>query len=807
LKVEVSFLVFNPIYLQCDATMTRSNSSSYQTENLENSIVGHRKQNKIPLKRAMEVLSDSSENETNEKKIYKGKIAVLQKNVKKKSRQIANLKKRNKLGLKKVANLNAVIIELKKKNFVNEKELHILKDLTKLQKDMLINCTSGPKKNVYSPELKAFALSLNFFSPKAYDYVRKTFNSCLPHSRTLSRWYKCIDGKAGFTEEAFIALKKAVELKSLHNQKLICNLAIDEIHIRPHVEPDGETGYVYNGSSDTSDAVATKILVFLVVALNASWKIPVGYFPITSMTGEQKKNLVTRCIENIVNTGSELIGVTFNGDSSNLSMARLFGIQTEPPFESTTFKIESNNIEFFIFVDAVHCIKLVRNTLCEVKYDIIDSENGVIKWEYFQKLNELQYNKGLHLPNTHINFKLQKMKVRSSTQTLSESVADALECCKTVLKLEDFKDSGPTIKFVRMMSNIFDILNSHNINAVGHKKALCEANIDETLKFADAAVAYLSSLRFSMGQLIIESNRSTGFVGLLMNLKNIQNLYNRFIVSKKLIYLPFNKLNQDHIELFLANICSRLDQNNNPTVRQFMTAYIRSLKTCEIIENGIGNCLPLEQITSLDCSENIINMTTTKRNFIEEEQNDSENIFLDSKFLDENQYLFDFDETVLGEYNLNVIQYIAGYIISQLSKTIKCITCIELMKENDSGNPSLLNIKNKAKLTVPCAELVKICSITELEFKCAFEGNNCKTDAQKKQKIISNVMTTLIGSNSLHRFRNHIIEHDIFQNHFSLFIKCIIEKYLSLRIYYITKRNKKNSIGTLYNKLTHFKGI
>jgi DNA transposase THAP9 len=804
--------VFQQIYLQCDATLSRSNSSSFQTENLENSIDGHRKQNKISLKRAMEVLSDSSDNETNEKKIYKGKIAVLQETVKKKSLENMNLKKRNKLGLKKVANLNAVMIELKKKNFVNEKELHILKDLTKVQKDMLINCTSGPKKNVYSPELKAFALTLNFFSPKAYDYVRKTFNSCLPHSRTLSRWYKCIDGKAGFTEEAFIALKKAVELKSLHHQQLICNLVIDEIHIRPHVEPDGETGYVYNGSSDTSDAVATKILVFLVVALNASWKIPVGYFPIHSLTGEQKKNLVTRCIENIVNTGSELIGVTFDGDSSNLSMARLFGIQTEPPFKSTTFKIESSNMEFFVFPDAVHCIKLVRNTLCEVKYDIIDSENGVIKWEYLQKLNELQYNEGLHLANklrnTHINFTLQKMKVRLSTQTLSESVADALECCKTVLKLENFKESGPTIKFVRMMNNIFDILNSHNINAVGHKKALCEANIDETLKFADEAVAYLSSLRFSNGQLIIKSNRYTGFVGLIINLKNIKNLYNRFIVSKKLIYLPFYKLNQDHIELFFATIRSRLGRNNNPTVRQFMAAYIRSLVRCEIRENGIGNCLPLEQITILDCSENIINMTTTKRNFIEEEQNDSENIFLDSKFLDENQYLFDFDETVLGEYALNVVQYIAGYIIFQLSKTIKCIACIELMKGNDSGNPSLLNLKNKGKLTVPCAELVKICSIAELEIKCAFDGNNCRTDARKKQKIISNVMKTLIGSNSLNKFRNHIIEHDIFQNHFSLFIKCIIEKYLSLRIYYITKRrNEKNSIRTLYNKLTHFKGM
>lgn len=40
----------------------------------------------------------------------------------------------------------------------------------------------------YPSELKTFALTLNFYSPKAYSYVRMTFPNMLPHPRTLQKW-------------------------------------------------------------------------------------------------------------------------------------------------------------------------------------------------------------------------------------------------------------------------------------------------------------------------------------------------------------------------------------------------------------------------------------------------------------------------------------------------------------------------------------------------------------------------------------------------------------------------------------------
>jgi len=63
---------------------------------------------------------------------------------------------------------------------------------------------------IVSPELRSFALTINFYSPTAYNYVRKTFNKCLPHASTIRKWYSVIDGSPGITAESLNAIKSKV---------------------------------------------------------------------------------------------------------------------------------------------------------------------------------------------------------------------------------------------------------------------------------------------------------------------------------------------------------------------------------------------------------------------------------------------------------------------------------------------------------------------------------------------------------------------------------------------------------------------
>lgn len=66
-----------------------------------------------------------------------------------------------------------------------------------------------------TPELRAFSLTLHFYSPTAYNYVRRTFNNCLTHPSTLRKWYSVIDGSPGITEESMNAIKMKVrEMKN-----------------------------------------------------------------------------------------------------------------------------------------------------------------------------------------------------------------------------------------------------------------------------------------------------------------------------------------------------------------------------------------------------------------------------------------------------------------------------------------------------------------------------------------------------------------------------------------------------------------
>lgn len=121
-----------------------------------------------------------------------------------------------------------VMTDLKKNKLMCEDSLSVLADLACGVSDLLhiglyVDKATGktlPKS--YSAELRSFALTLHFYSPHAYHYVRKRFNTCLLHPRTIERWFESVDGKPGFTSKAFRALEmRATEATSI-GKKIVC---------------------------------------------------------------------------------------------------------------------------------------------------------------------------------------------------------------------------------------------------------------------------------------------------------------------------------------------------------------------------------------------------------------------------------------------------------------------------------------------------------------------------------------------------------------------------------------------------------
>jgi len=124
-------------------------------------------------------------------------------------------------------------------NLLTEIQLHNLTELVNtvcvttpnpLVDLLSVNVLKGATSEKYEPELRAFALSLAFFSPRAYELVRATFKNCLPHLCTISRCYTSIDGRPGFTKESLLALKHRV---SISEGPLLFNLVMDEMAFCP----------------------------------------------------------------------------------------------------------------------------------------------------------------------------------------------------------------------------------------------------------------------------------------------------------------------------------------------------------------------------------------------------------------------------------------------------------------------------------------------------------------------------------------------------------------------------------------------
>lgn len=115
------------------------------------------------------------------------------------------------------------------------------------------------------PEIREFALTLNFHSPKAYSYVRSKLNNILPHPQTISKWYEKIDGEPGISAESMWLLEKKVQ----HSHgPVVVALMMDEMSIRTKIEYNGKKveGYVNLGfpTDQSNTEVAKEALVFLV---------------------------------------------------------------------------------------------------------------------------------------------------------------------------------------------------------------------------------------------------------------------------------------------------------------------------------------------------------------------------------------------------------------------------------------------------------------------------------------------------------------------------------------------------------------
>lgn len=288
---------------------------------------------------------------------------------------------------------------------------------------------------------------------------------------------------------------------------------------------------------------------------------------------------------------------------------------------STSFPHPVTQDKVYCFLDACHMVKLVRNALSALGC-LRDASGASVSWHYIVQLQDLQEKEGLHaatkLRAAHIQWQKQKMKVNLAVQTLSASVADAIDFCREDLELPQFKNSEGTVKFIRMFDKLFDFLNSCNPVAKGFKAPLRPSNKGTWMNFFEEAKQYIRGLTDGSGVPIFRTPRKTPFLGFLVTIESVIGLASALLLSDNspLSYFLTYKLSQDHIELFFAAVRSKGGWNNNPTVSQFVAAYKR-LVTQNQVKGGRGNCESLDKmsilyVSSQLCSNDELELTQSR---------------------------------------------------------------------------------------------------------------------------------------------------------------------------------------------------
>lgn len=677
----------------------------------------------------------------------------------------------------------------------------------------------------HSPSVRAFALSLHCTSPKAYDYVREKFGRNLPHPETIREWFRRSDlgGSSGISQHSLNALEKKSKEMEKQGQQLVVCLLMDEMAIKRHTSYCRATsdiiGLVDYGEvkneNDDDFILAENVIVFMICGVNTYFQQPLAYYFIKSLKGKEKVELILAILKELSNRKIKLSNLTFDGYSSNASMCDILGtnLNTNDGNYETSFKNPfDKQDQVYVMYDPSHMEKLVRTTLGSLGTFYYGKQK--IEWKYFEKLVEVSRQNNFDLTHKmnkrHIDYPRRKMHVRTAVETLSASVANSMEFLMSNGNI-NFANASPTIYFVRIFNDLWDIMNTHRVRhdlQNKFKSALNPANKAEVFVFLHKAKEYILSLKIIQPKskkrvLIVNSRLKTGFRGFVINIISLIAMYRDFVENHHfLLFFATYRISQDHLEMFFGKIRAMCGNNDNPMPFQFNSLFRKCLHQCEITHSPYSNVSAQAgcNVTSLITS-NILTIPSTRklRSILNEDTSDqleerskshTPEEILDLENIIQSQFLTDNIEDA-------GIAYLANTIESRLTNCdqIHCETCHNVLLENEKLDSKLCVSIDRGK---PCISTYQICKMTDKVLKFYINrGPNIKG------KVIVEVMNNLNWEDIFPIF--YYEEHDFEHKHF--IVKFIIDEYVNKKCAHIAKQKmlelEKKYIRNKYKKMCH----
>lgn len=141
----------------------------------------------------------------------------------------------------RVKSLNTLVLHLANKSLITDEAKPVLRKSYDGLPLRIIRSVfdkpENPKHRKFLPELKSFAMTLCFYSTKAYQYVRSTFtNLVLPPIPTVRSWMSSNKCSPGFSQASFDILQEQVCEDKRNGKKTMCCLLLEEMPIKKQIE-------------------------------------------------------------------------------------------------------------------------------------------------------------------------------------------------------------------------------------------------------------------------------------------------------------------------------------------------------------------------------------------------------------------------------------------------------------------------------------------------------------------------------------------------------------------------------------------
>lgn len=465
----------------------------------------------------------------------------------------------------------------------------------------------------------------------------------------------------------------------------------------------------------------------------------------------------------------------------------------------TSFKHPNKDSPIHCIFDPAHMVKLSRNVFAETH---LSSANGDINFVYVKELHAIQEEEGLRLRNKlnagHVNFFGKKMNVKLAVQTLSCSVADAIDFLR-VSKHEKFKGSESTTEYIRIIDRVFDILNAKSPVGSGFKSPLRQENRMFWEEAFSETRDYLMTLSID-NQNILSHRRKMAALGLIVDTISCTNLAIDLLQSddNKLDYFLPYKFSQDQLEMFFSCIRFQGGGNNNPNALQFRYALRKLLYRNSVKPSLSANCID----TEFELSP-VLEPRSQKRT-IHENHEDGDDDDNDEQVV---EILLNRIESInMSDYKNNILYYIAGYFVNKMLNNISCPHCRDalVIRKDDFDHSYFVDVTNFSSFTA-FIDKGKLKYVSRFAFEVVRYSEQLflselshKTFRHTSKTRILMLLKQLFYSklNSLFSPPHPLQSVNDEEPHELQLVKSLANSYLTLKMFHQAKLNSMRNIGS-----------